>query len=201
LSLHQQLQFALNHIAIPTNKGKNNSDLEAVHWHSKRGVSATSPRRSGRGTTGTTPAAAVTGTGGTAADAVSDIVVATAAVNKSSKRSRRIAVFDAAASTTVLINAKSSAHSQPTATFSGHRQASINSGRNLDIHDAASLPVPSIQDTDNISEYISSEDDSSMYFMTIKKKTTSKNQKKTRPQRRTVNHLLDALLLLPHWLT
>jgi hypothetical protein len=24
---------------------------------------------------------------------------------------------------------------------------------------------------------------------------------KSRPQRRTVNHLLDALLLLPHWLT
>ena len=127
-----------------TNKGKNNSDLEAVHWHSKRGVSATTlPRRSGRGTTGTTPAAAVTGTGGATADAVSDIVGAAAAVNKSSRRSGCIAVFDAAASTTA-INAKSSAHSQPTATSCGHRQASINSGCNLDIHDAASLPVPSI---------------------------------------------------------
>jgi len=157
---------------MPTNTGKKKTDLEAAHRHSKRGVSATtSPRHSGRGTTGTTPAAAVTGTGGAAADAVSDIVGATAAVNKSSRRSGRIAVFDAAASTTA-INAKSSAHSQPTATFSGHRQASINSGRNLDIHDAARLPVPSIQDTDNISEYISSEDDSSMYSMTIKKKTT-----------------------------
>ena len=186
---------------MPPNKGKNNSNLEAVHWHSKRGVSATtSSRRSGQGTTGTTPAAAVTGTGGAAADAVSDIVGTAATVNKSSRRSGRIAVFDATASTTA-INAISSAHSQPTATFSGHRQASINSGRNLDMHDAARLPVPTIQDTDNISEYISSEDDSSMYSMTIKKKTTSKNQKKTRLQRRTLNHLLYALLLLPHWLT
>ena len=129
---------------MPTNKGKNNSHLEAVHWHSIRGVSATTlPRRSGRGTTGTTPAAAVTGIGSAAADAVSDVVGAAAAVNKSSRRSGRIAVFDAASNTTA-INAKSSAHSQPTATSCGHRQASINSGCNLDIHDAASLPVPSI---------------------------------------------------------
>jgi len=196
-----------------------NSNLEAVHRRSKRGVPATtSPRCSGQeSTTGTTPdttpAAAVTGTGGAAADAVSDIVGTTAAVNKSSRHSERTAVFDAATSTTA-INAISSALSQPNATSSGHRQlsinsggaaaaavsgtvaaaatvntssrrsehnqASINSGRNLDIHDIASIPVPSIQDTDNISEYISSEDDSSMYSMSIKKKTTSKNQRKNK---------------------
>jgi len=81
LSPHKQLQFALIHIDLPTNKGKKNSDLEAGYGRSKRGVSATtSPRRSGRGTTGTTPA--VTGTGGAAADAASDIVGA-AAVNHS----------------------------------------------------------------------------------------------------------------------
>ena len=103
-----------------------------MHGHSKRGVPATSlPTRSGQSTTGTTPgttpAAAVTGTGGADADAVSDIVGTTAPVNKSSRRSGCTAVFDAAASTTA-INAISSALSQPTATSSGHRQPSINSG-------------------------------------------------------------------------
>ena len=75
------------------------------------------------------------------------------------------------------INAPSSGPSKPII---------LNSGRNLDIHDAARLPVPSIQDTDNISEYISSEDDSSMYSMTIKKKTTSKKKKQGRKEGQSI---------------
>jgi len=153
-----------------------NSNLEAVHRRSKRGVPATtSPRCSGQeSTTGTTPdttpAAAVTGTGGAAADAVSDIVGTTAAgINSGGAAAAAVSGTVAAAATVNTSSRRSE-----------HNQASINSGRNLDIHDIASIPVPSIQDTDNISEYISSEDDSSMYSMSIKKKTTSKNQRKNK---------------------
>ena len=63
------------------------------------------------------------------------------------------------------INAPSSGPSKPSI---------LNSGRNLDIHDEASLPVPAILD-DNISEYSNSEDDSSVFSISTKKtkKTTS----------------------------
>jgi hypothetical protein len=49
----------------------------------------------------------------------------------------------------------------------------VNTGRNLDIHDASSFPVPSITAQDNISVYSSSEDDSSVFDISAKK-TTSK---------------------------
>ena len=59
-------------VAMPTNKGKRNADLEAAHRRPKRGVlsvatTTTLSRRSGRGAAPTAPAAAVTGTGGAAA--------------------------------------------------------------------------------------------------------------------------------------
>jgi hypothetical protein len=205
---------------MPTRqKEKKNADLEAARRRSKRGVLAiatttTLPRRSGQGVTPTAPAADVNGTGGSAA-AATGTVGAAAAVNTSSRHSGRntIAVFDAAASTTSsapnaggAINSTSSGHSQPTATSSGHSQPSINTGHNLGIHDAASLPVPAILAHDNISVYSNSEDDSYVFAISTTKKTTSNNQ--NNPilfndqleglQRRTVNHLLDALLLLPH---
>jgi hypothetical protein len=50
---------------------------------------------------------------------------------------------------------------------------SVNTGRNLDIHDASSFPVSSITAQDNISVYSSSEDDSSVFDISAKK-TTSK---------------------------
>ena len=114
---------------------------------------------------------------------------AAATVNTSSQRSghNTIAVSDAATSTTSsapnvgdTTNATSSGHSQPTATSSGHSQPSINTGHNLDTHDAASLPVPAILN-DNISVYISSEDDSSIFTISTK---TSNNQGKSNPIQR-----------------
>jgi hypothetical protein len=182
---------------MPTNKGKRNADLEAACSCPKRGVlavatTATLPRRSGQGTAPTAPAAAVTGTGGAAAAVTGPAGAAAAAVNTSSWRSGRntIAVSDAAASTTSSapnpggsINATSSGHSQPTATSSGHSQPSINTGHNLDIHHAASLPVPAILAHDNISVYSSSEDDSSVFVISTKK-TTSNNKGKSNPIQR-----------------
>ena len=180
---------------MPTRqKETKNADLEAARRRSKRGVLAiatttTSPRRSGQGVAPTAPAADVNGTGGSAAAATGTTVGAAAAVNTSSRHSGRntIAVFDAAASTTSsapnaggAINATSSGHSQPTATSSGHSQPSINTGHNLDIHDAASLPVPAILAHDNISVYSNSEDDSYVFAISTTKKTTS-NQGESNP--------------------
>jgi hypothetical protein len=127
-----------------------------------------------------------------------------------------IAVSDVATSTTSsapnvgsTINATSCGHSQPTATSSDHSHPSINTGRNLDIHDAASLPVPAILD-DNISVYNTaavkmihpcSPSPQRKQPPTTKENPILFNDQLEGLQRRTVNHLLDHLLLLPHWLT
>jgi hypothetical protein len=59
----------------------------------------------------------------------------------------------------------------------------VNTGRNLDIHDAISFPVPSITAQDNISVYSSSEDDSSVFDISAKK-TTSKIKGQSRSLKR-----------------
>ena len=107
---------------------------------------------------------------------------------------------------------------------SGHSQPTVNTCHNLDIHDAASLPLLAILGNENVSVYSSSEDDSSMFIISTTKKITSRNEKKTiiikgqlegvlkeemgqlegilkeeMQQIWTVNHHLDAFLLLPHW--
>ena len=183
-------------ITMPTNTGKRNADLEAACRRPKRGVLAvatttTLPRRSRRGAAPTATAADVTGTGGAAAAVTGNVGDAAAAVNISSRHSgcNIIAVSDVATSTTSsapnagsTINAPSSGHSQPTATSSAHSQPSINTGRNQDIHDAASLPVPAVED--NISVYISSEDDSSAFTICTKKTTSNKNQRQFYPIQR-----------------
>ncbi len=106
-------------------------------------------------------AAAVSTGGGTASAVTGPAGAAAAAVNTSSRHSGRntIAVSDAAAAASNTssapnpggsINATSSGHSHPTATSSGHSQPSVNTGQNLDIHDASSFPVPAITAQDNI---------------------------------------------------
>jgi hypothetical protein len=187
LSQHQQLCIIL--ITMPTNTGKRNANLKAAPRRPKRGVLAVAtttilPRRSGRGATPTATTADITGTGGAAAAVTGPAGAAAATVNTSSRRSGRntIAVSDIATSTTSSspnqggsINATSSDHSQPTATSSGHSQPSVNTGQNLDIHAAASFPVPAIPAQDNISVYSISEDDSSVFAISTKKTTSNKN--------------------------
>ena len=191
---------------MPTNKGKRNA---AVRRLPERGVLAiatttTLHRRSGRGTAPTAPAADVTGTGGAAAADTGTVGAAAATVNTSSRHSgcNTIAVSDAAASTTSSVpNAGSTinAPSSGPARFSGHSQPSINTVRNLDIHDAASLPVPAILD-DNI-QYTAAVKLIHLCLPSPQRKQTPirtnensilfKDQLEGR-QKRTVNHLLDA---------
>ncbi len=148
------------------------------------------------------------------------------AVPKSSRLGNNIiAVFESIAPNAgVAITVTSSGHSQLAATSSGHSQPTVNTCHNLDIHDAASLPLLAILGNENVSVYSSSEDDSSMFIISTTKKITSRNKKKTiiikgqlegvlkeemgqlegilkeeMQQIWTVNHHLDAFLLLPHW--
>jgi hypothetical protein len=165
---------------MPTFSGKRNASRLP-----KRGVLAvapttTLPRRSGRGATPTAPAADVIGTGGAAAaDTTGTVCAAAATVNTSSRHSGRntISGIYAAASTT---SSAPNAGSTINAPSSGPSKPSINTGCNLDIHDAATLPVPAILD-DNISEYSNSEDDSSVFAISTKKTTSNKNQRKSNP--------------------
>ena len=138
---------------MPTNKGKKKADLEAALGRPNRGVLAvtttTTLRHSGQGVAATAPAAAVTGTGGAAP------AVAAAATDRTSSWCNAIDVSYNAASTS----------SRP----------SINTGHNLDIHDAATLPVPATLDDKSSLLNSSSEDDSSVHAIPTKK-TTSKNK-------------------------
>ena len=160
---------ALILIAMLTNVTKQNADSEAGLRLFIRGglalaTTTTLPRRSGRGTIA----------GGAAA-----------AVPTSSRCSGRntIAVDDAittacsAPNAGITITATSSGHSQPTATSSGHSQPTVNPRHNLDIHDAASLPVLEILGNENVLVHSSSEDDSSIFTISTTKKITSKNKK------------------------
>ena len=159
---------------MPTFSGKRNASRLP-----KRGVLAvasttTLPRRSGRGANPPAPAADVTGTGeAAAADTGTVCAAAATVVNTLSRHSGRNTISGSDATTSTTSSAPN-AGSTINAPSSGPSKPSINSGRNLDIHDEASLPVPAILD-DNISEYSNSEDDSSVFSISTKKtkKTTS----------------------------
>ena len=137
---------------MPTNKGKKKANSEAalaLGGRPKRGVMAV--------TTTTTLRRSVRGVAPTAPAAAVTVpggaapAVAAAATDRTSSWCNTIA---------------------------GSRP-SINTGHNLNIHDAATLPVPATILDDKCSSF-SSEDNSSVYFIPTKK-TTSKNKGESNP--------------------
>ena len=177
---------------MPTNKGKRKANLEAERGgRPKRGVSsvastATGPRRSGRGGAAPLDPAAI---------AVRTSSTAVTTLWSKGSIVKKINAQDVSAKTlppqhimgSGLRKSPPELNAVPVSTEGGAASAvtgpSVNTGQNLDIHDASSFPVPSITAQDNISVYSSSEDDSSVFDISAKK-TTSKIKGQSRSLKR-----------------